>query len=387
MKKWKVAWGQLKENPFRTLLLMVELLAALVAFNLFASQLSSYHSAQTLYEKIPGNPYFCPQPTLSNDSDQLANLTELFQKQYPDLEVIEQGKVATLQDITINSVDTSLYLFSQEYVDLVQYPLEQGQWLSDCAPAGQIPVVVQHRLAGSYRLGESYEVTVLYGLTLEDASGETQYEHKRIQVPIYVCGVLPNDLLILPDGMVTDRLPGMLGIDREGLLDEVNVNGSYCLAYPSSQQDVENILNLSPTAMSLEEMQANSNRIMLQNLTFPLLLAVAIVAMCLTGFLGQGLLTLMEKEKQFAVFFLCGATTKDCAAIQLWKDLFLVGLPSVGSIVVLFLLYRMGKISYFIPWIWVASVLFVFAVFGLSALPVLRGLSKRSPVAVMRRWI
>ena len=72
--------------------------------------------------------------------------------------------MATLQDITINSVDTSLYLFSQEYVDLVQYPLEQGQWLSDCAPAGQIPVVVQHRLAGSYRLGESYEVTVLYGL-------------------------------------------------------------------------------------------------------------------------------------------------------------------------------------------------------------------------------
>ena len=83
MKKWKVAWGQLKENPFRTLLLMVELLAALVAFNLFASQLSSYHSAQTLYEKIPGNPYFCPQPTLSNDSDQLANLTELFQNSTP----------------------------------------------------------------------------------------------------------------------------------------------------------------------------------------------------------------------------------------------------------------------------------------------------------------
>ena len=76
----------------------------------------------------------------------------------------------------------------------------------------------------------------------------------------------------------------------------------------------------------------------MQENSIPIILTVAVVFMCIAGFASCNVLSLVQKEKQFAVFFLTGSTRQKCILIQLAKDIITVAIPMIIS----FIFYRMA---------------------------------------------
>lgn len=362
MKRFRIAWSQLRENRGMALLIALELLTALVIFNGFASQFGALGDMDRLYRSLPADMQVVSAGSPTEGIQAPSRLISVGRDGW----VMPEG-----QDFLGDYEGVSVLFFQPAFFEKVSYPLVGGSWMKN-PREGCVNVIVSRTLSRQYRLGETYT----FNLHFHEKSIETQ------PAKIYVCGVLSSDAVLTGDGTFDTSGKRMLALDCMGLLDqleEIPVSEGVLLPGEMPLPGEE----ISPLAESLWADQEE----LMTNLRLPAALAVATACFCIAAFLGYSLLSQVRREKSTAVYLLCGASLRDIEGVKLLHDALLVLPPMLLSLIILAGLWIAGLIRYLSPAAMVGSYLGILLIFALVSLLSSWRQSRRSPILFIRRWL
>ena len=371
-----VAWEQLLEKKGMILLMIVELTLTLIAFTVFASQTANLFALASMYESIPANRVWASDShTMESEEAEGSALPEGV------LSIRCGGAVVLLpsgEKYNMNKDNPTVYLWPQSYYQQFTLELRKGNWMTD-PKEGYLNILVPHNLTHRYAAGKTYSTMVWY--ETDSGYGETR------EMDVYVCGALADSMIPTPTGGVDYDKTGILGLDLTGMLKVVPYdNPSYWL-FETIPLDKEQKTVMDSLAWPLEENMKYQQESMTASLRLPIVLSIALLCFCLSAFLGYNLLNMLDKEKRIAIYFLCGARTRDVIGMKLTHDAILIGFPMLLSLAGLGWFSHIGMIPSVSLLGVVFSYLFVMLIFGLSSFLFIRQINQRSIVSYIHRWL
>ncbi|HIW73373.1 MAG TPA: ABC transporter permease [Firmicutes bacterium] len=373
MRALRMAWQQLTERKGMVLLMMVELTITLVAFNVFASRLGILFDLTALYESME------MERVWTTDGDTLQEQGAAIPE---SVTVVGGSREVTLlppgESYNMSADNPAVYLWPSAFYE--QFPLRLSEGEGMASPRqGCLNILIPRGQENRLRVGETYSRTVWYRDENDDAQTR--------EVEIYVAGVLAGAVTPTPGGGVNERGTGFLGLDLSGVLEGMNTNYSSYYLRETESLTAEETAALQAAALPLEESYRSSRRSLMSTMQLPIILSIALLCFCLSAFLGYNLLSLLDREKRMAIYFLCGAKTREIVTVKLLHDALLVGLPMLLALAAMVFLPAAGLIaSVSVPGI-LGSYLFVALIFGVSSAVFIRRLNQRSIVSYIHQWL
>lgn len=339
------------------LLVVFEMIIALGIFNIAFSGVYDLWLKDSLYDQMN----LSKAVAFTVDSD------DIYYKLKTDNHFILLGQ-------SIDGVITEkehISFLSEDFINNIEQPDIVGEWFAE-NDNKVLPAVVSNSMSHKYKVGNTYKI---------NAGGE--------KIHIYISGALKSDYMFLPPKGESD----IIQQDKKLIMIKQNIvpnNRKHILtAYiKGNVDDAVNRLNKLgvQNIISVSSAKENDSQIQLQQNCVPILLTVAVVFMCIAGFASYNVLSIVQKEKQFAVFFLTGATKRDCVIVQLIEDIITIIVPMIISFLVLFILKFQGLESAFCNVGIVISVVLCVIIFFATSLGGILKLTKREPIEIIRQW-
>ena len=257
--------------------------------------------------------------------------------------------------------EVSVFLAGKEL--FLNTPLElcAGEWFD---PDGTgLAAVVPYSLRNSFPCGSTRTLD-LVGMGREK---------------VYISGVLSSNVTFANSGIVdfssTNRV--ILLCDQNGALEPDPTIGVYSYALIENADPAE----LKKAGVVTVGMMAEAQKSERDHTLAPLWFFTAALFVLFTcGYLGEQFLSLSERTKTFAVFYMCGAGRRTCFFAQLAADLFWLIVPFVLALAAATALgVRVRPLGLLIPFV------YLFAGSCLLSLALLHYVNKQSPVQLIKR--
>lgn len=268
-----------------------------------------------------------------------------------------------LQDKNGNNL-TGISAFLAEKTLFQNTPLElcDGEWFAENDEARIVAVV-------PYSLRNTYPCRSIQTIDFVD------YGRKNV----YISGVLNSDVTFANSDRISfdDANRTMLLTDPDHTIEYDPVIGLYSYALLESADTSELKASNIVTVGMMAEAQKSERDHTLAPLWF---FTAALFVLFTCGYLGEQFLSLSERTKTFAVFYMCGAGRRTCFFAQLAADLFWLIVPFVLALAAATALgIRLRPIGLLIPFV------YLFAGSCLLSLSLLHYINKQSPVQMIKR--
>lgn len=287
------------------------------------------------------------------------------------------------------------YTYNQPLIENMKCPLQAGVWFNQYTggdPAA-IPIVV----SGDTRLhiGDTLEMRIS-----NPNSGDTQGMHCNVRVIGILNGLnylysftaggtrmglgmlLEKDssIVILPE----ERLePSLRAASMDQLGRMLFVSGKSDAVFSSIKS--LSLGNLADVSEMNRVTDADFDTFLISNGIVLLVLTFITAA----GIGGGNSLQRMTNEKVFSVFYMVGASWKQCVRIELWRSLMIVGVPFAAFL----LFYRLHIFDEFLPAdaiitsaTFLSVLIYIALLYAATSLYSMVSTARMNPVEVIRKW-
>lgn len=286
-----------------------------------------------------------------------------------------------------------LTVWDRALIEQVRLPLAKGSWFDDIkAVDSAVPVVVSSKLGREYPLDRTCTIRVVL-----DPDG-TKHHDLRVRV----IGILQEPGYGLK--MSGNSLEGILDLKFEGLILPLEAfpAGTYTMRYNNGtmlfplKEKAESVMaslekSLSPRHGELQlftDLVKKAER-QQKDIRFTVFsLGALLLIVSLAGLGGSNILSILALEKNYALYFMCGARWILCLIIVCIKDFLVLALPFAVTLVItracniIFQgsLFPMDRSGLFL------SAALCAGIFLITSTGPLIYLYRRSPVEIIRRW-
>lgn len=275
----------------------------------------------------------------------------------------------------------SVMVWDDVSIEHIHLPLDQGSWLPRNQIGTYIPSIVSSNLADTFTLGEVYTFH-LYITPLE-----------YVSVSLQVVGVLDS-----PNYVITTQGNNIDFIVQKHYQGFIIPESSLPLAEPTNHSGFivfsnEESISSDSLPPSLRVEPINSMMIMYEarqkdSIFFAAALGIMVLVITVAGLGGNNLLSQLNQEREFAVYYICGARWVHCVKIKLVQDMLLIFLPFLLSFSALIILSKVKLIIFSFNYLgYVMSIILCALIFVLTSLGPLLQLYKKAPVSIIRRWL
>lgn len=369
MKKiFTLVLSQLFENKSMIVLVMIEMIIALVTFNIAFSGLYDLWIKDNIYNQMELSKAVA---FTLNDYDKSG-----VSKTYEELKNNNKFKLLGESQIGINTTNLYIIPLAKDFVNNIKKPEIKGKWF-ETINNNTLSAVISESLANKYKIGNTYK-----------------FEINNTTVPVYISGALKSDYMFIPPSGASDIIQKnnnfILVDNTNSLINNNNEKSSIVTAYINGDIDdginfLESNINIK-NVISVSSSKLNDEQIQLKQNAIPIILTIAVIFMCIAGFASCNLLSIVHKEKQFAIFFLTGATHKKCIIIQLIEDIITITIPICLAFITLVFLRFKGIENAFCNAGIIISIIICMIIFFITSFSGLLGLSKKEPIEIIRQW-
>lgn len=374
MKKISMAFSWLVGNKGMVLLISVEMVITLIAFNFFAARLQCLIDLRKTYNDLHAERIWTSNQNAIDHAEQ--SIPDSLIQFGSEKQIILLPKGV---DYPLNHDHQSITVWPKEFYQYFQLDLYQGDWMynirNDC-----LNVIVPRDLVNKYKVGQTYTVNAWYKTNGIGGS-------KQISQTIYVCGVLKNNIVPMPGGSVSYSGKQLLGLDTQNTFEGIYSGiPSYFFYETKPLNEIEKEIMLSFAFPMTESREANEDTLLI-SLKLPIVLSVAVLCFSLAAFLGYNLLSFIQNEKRTAVYYLCGAKLRDIICVKLLHDVFLLTIPLLISSIIIYIGRLQRIFPPISPYSFWGSLMVTVLFFGIPSISTLWNQSKRPPISYMKRWL
>lgn len=385
-------------SKLKLLSIIVQLFIAIVIINISIALICNvlymryFVSRTNLHESIYF--YAAPQYTHSLDmkaDDEIKNMLS----EITEIDVFGSINTSFIRKPDGNEIIKAL-VYDTSIIKKVKLPVSYGRWFSNddiMQKNGTIPAVIGSDMHRDFKLNHTYNI--MFSTTPDT----------WVMIDIKVIGILNvsgysinlsgNNL----DNMVEGDFKGIIIPYNENLsqIYQMKYNGGVLL-YPQSDginEVDETMLFITGKTSSYGELKdfyhllkdfEKSNEEVI-NLTLSLGIIVLIVS--IAGLGGNNILSVMQNEKIFGIYYMCGAKWKDCIKIVLLKDIVILIIPFLFSVCILKILRDISNMDFIISNITsnLISVGICMVIFFITSVGPLIDLYKKDPISIIREWV
>jgi hypothetical protein len=349
-------------------LVIVEMIIALVTFNIAFSGLYDLWVKDNIYDQMELSKTVA---FTLNDYDNIGN-----SKTYNELKNNNKFTLLGETQTGINTKSRYIVPLSEDFINNIKKPKIKGEWFKTIDNQ-TLSAVISNSLTDKYKIGNTYK-----------------FEINNTTFSVYISGALKSDYMFIPPSGASDIIQKnnnfILVDNTNSLIKNDNKKSSIVTAYINGNIDdginyLESNLNIK-NVISVSSAKLNDEQIQLKENAIPIILTIAVIFMCIAGFASCNVLSIVHKEKQFAIFFLTGATHKKCIIIQLLEDIITIIIPICLAFIILNLLKMNGIENAFCDVGIVISILICMIIFFITSFSGLLRLSKKEPIEIIRQW-
>lgn len=362
-KIFKLALSQIAETKCMFILVIAEMIIALVTFNIAFSGVYDLWVKDAVYNHMN-----LSKAVAFTLTDYNGDTSETYERLKKDNRFTLLGETQT----AFTDSQTYVVPLSNDYIDNINQPDIKGEWFSK-TEENILSAVISHSLTDKYKIGSIYKITI---------NGK--------ESDIYISGALNSDYMFLPPngaGDIITKNSNLILVDsNESITSKSAVITAYINCDIDEGINILNSYNEIRDVVSVSSAKANDAQVQLRENSIPIILTIVVILMCIAGFTSYNVLSLIRKEKQFAVFFLTGATRKKCVIIKLIEDIITISLPMIISLSFLFLLKSYGLENAFCNPGIIISIILCILIFFITSFSGLLRLSNKEPIEIIRQW-
>ena len=339
-----------RSSRFGRVLTALELLVGLTILFYYADRIIMFRQTTVYYEQ------FSNLAVYPDDNDAAAA--------YVEANGTALGKtysVDLVDDEGLSISNRQAVLGSQAFYRAVPLELFEGEWFEENSTADLI-AVVPYALRNDFPCG----------------SIQTIYNRYWGMKTVFISGVLDSNVSFSSFSVSFDDYPYVILLcDPKGNVEVDELSNSYNVALLEKYDRKACLENDIETV----GMNNDSKQVQRKTTLAPLLFfTIAVFVLLICGYLGEQFLSLSEKTKSFAVYYMCGASRGLNFTAQFLSDILWLLIPFIAAVVLTFALgirLRVGVI--------LGSFAFLVAGTAIISLLVLLYVNKKSPVELIRR--
>lgn len=356
---WHLALQHIKDNLGAVVIMMLELLVVLVLATSFLASLLESVKSEALYEQL--------------QLDQVAEVREGNVSDLPDsVKIINDAKRSFRAGY--GNVEYRLQGASAAYFSHFRYPLRKGT-MPDSENTTTVQGIFPDALKHVFQVGKTYTFTY-----------ESAFELQSLEV--LMVGQMEENYIYDTHRFEPGRKTILL-YDGGGLITEPGIYNFYVTVFVEDASvlttEQAELLSWFREVREREEVSARQNR------GTSIVISILLLVLGLATFAGYNFMQMLQKEKFYGVYYLCGASWKDCVQIQLLVDGITLSIPLSATMILLFLYEYFDAGTQFeeplLSWegfgIMAAICLLTFLLTSLEGILRLR---KKSPVAIIEKW-
>lgn len=385
-KLFYLAKSQLRESAFQSRLLMVELLLCLLAFPILLGQFSFYRDVENEFNEYPLDTIYS---YVVDEPEKMEHFIA-YAKTRPEIVLLGVKKEISIREdsdeFVITTPDSiSLCVYEKPFFDCMTQKLKRGAGIDTSRTDPVIQVLVSPNLEKRFALGGQYTLHMNYFVpNLEEGPASITIER---DFPIEVCGIL-NSNIAVDSSLVDYTGHTLIGYDGGNLLKDENESKTRQFFLTNTKDaSLWAMLEENGTFSSFTENKNYALNNLMETLKVPVILCISLLMLCIGGFLAYMILLSVQKEKQTAIYQMCGATKMDCLAIQVIQYGIILGIPTALAGLTLLVLYYTEVVSSLHFSNFIVSLLLLFLVFVVAAFFSLRQGRKKTTIELLHRWI
>jgi Predicted permease. len=343
--------------------------------------------------------YFSLQPRLAFPSQNGIDTIDKIFKSDANINEIGAIKYFFGSPVGDNITNIQFFAFSDGIIQNLKLPLSSGKWFSKSYRlSNQIPVILGGKLSSSYHVGDTIKINYV---NVDDNIDKTEIELLVIGIinkynyTIYL-GAGGDDLGLNEIFSTLEDYYAIIPLDNKNLPANLNYqdecgrillfsNKSIC---ENHIKELKNNLKDYGCFYTIKELKSNYIKFMRSKISKQVIILLFVFALALAGLGGNNALSQLFREKEFAIYFLCGSRWSYCVSLVLFGNLIIITIP----LIILYPILRYISISKYsgkvmldmnnIIW----SLSLVIGILLITSLGSLIRLYKRSPVSIIRRW-
>ncbi len=386
------------DNKFTNIIIIMQIFVALLTVNILVGRVQYTYYLKNIIENgsISKAVYFSPSPqfvigamnnnqTISTDEkvNSISNIDQI-------------GKIYTTR-LIMPQIDAAIeaYVYNNSIINSIKLPLYKGKWFpNEQIKDDRIPIILSYSMAKFFKVGD------LLPIKYVDKNNNTGEMYAQ------VIGIMNNSNFFLRLGAGGSKMQLNQIFSRNqffAIIPYTNINtrmqtfdqfGRILFINNDANRNeaiekAKNILmNLGHTD-TIENMISNYLQSNHKNIIMQSVLSILLLMLAISGVGGSNALLLINQEKEFAIYFMCGLSWGRCILIIIIRSSVLLILPLILSSIATNALYwtLFGENMIINVYNIGISVAFVIFIYFISSLSQLIAFYKTSPISIIRRWI
>lgn len=279
--------------------------------------------------------------------------------------------------------------------------LEKGEQLKDYkADEGCVPAILHSKFIDTFDIGDIFTIRLQWTTIYSSEEYKISYADVNVQVAgflnksnyhtvigaggsfftadMLVTNEFPCEMIILHDDNAPFPVDGYTYMSPTILIEVSEKEGA-----------LENVINeLSPTgfATPLGNVIDDSIYMLKQQTAEPIINLIILIIVAAAAIGGINGMNQISQKKDFAVYFICGATWSECIKTDILRNVLIISVPAVLSGLLSFFLFRFSPSNVLSIWDFVAAVGVVAAIYLISSLWYIISLKKMKPADSVKEW-
>jgi ABC-type antimicrobial peptide transport system permease subunit len=290
-----------------------------------------------------------------------------------------------------SDIPSPVILTSKYLLERISMPISEGEWFNKSNILNEeLPIVVGNNLANKYPIGTKYIINV---------NNKNEPRTCKVRVigilkePSYVVASIPigsvYNIIKDPNAIIIPYAKNIFREDIIGwtggafLFPDKNTNiEDALLKWKTSISNIGTLTSYTDTYKAYEK-SLNPDKYLYMTLGFIVLI------LALGGIGGNNVLSMINQEKEFAIYFLCGMKWGMCLLMTLAKDLFIITVPAFISYVLMAVLQNTKLGRDMLPGNsqTLTAILICVLIFIITSLGPLIRLYRKNPVTIIREWV
>ena len=342
-------YKNISEQYKRTLFVALEVALLFICSNILLNDLVPFMQRNISFRQLGLENIICFTGDSLDISDYNFELVTMLGQNL----VGQPAESSTISDISIKPV-------SYEYLENIKYKTYKRT--ADYKGI-ENPAFITKYLASIFHINQTY----------------TLYNHANQPIRFTVVAILNSNNLFLPP---TDDNPSSLlrnnsqtillvpNVDTQQYFKESNIFTMLAETEQSKEAAISELKAMDSVSFVLSGTDAKkySDDLSLEVMGLPIIVFIMVLVLSYAGFSSHILLSIQERERLYAVYYLCGATWRKCLLIQAVTDGFTFLVPIIISLILIVIGHFCSVISKFNIYSITISLFIIVIIFIASSL-------------------
>lgn len=380
-----------RERKFNNLLIIIQVFISIIIINLLIGTIQqfTYILNVTDNSKLINSLYFAELPRIisaRNDSNILADnrISQIKEVNAVGKSLYAYGIVPKIKD-TVN-----IYIYSDILINSLNIPLIEGHWFKSEGKSDVIPIIISKEINKIYKMGEIISISLIDQNTkLDNIKFKIIgiFDNSNSMLRLGACGDLLGLNAVFEKNKYFVILPEFNNIKDFKPFDDYGRILFLNNYSETIQKSIFNGLKDIGYINKMADMRDNYKNDISDQLLQQFVLCLIVFILTLTGIGGNNILMQIFKEREYAIYFMCGMEWQKCVLITCLNNMLTLLIPA--------------SIAYFIiaksNWSLldqiiisnnniIASILLIFTIFIITSIQPLYTLYKTEPILIIRRW-